>query len=68
MYPCGNTPVVKVEGGSRLNVTADSSLDGATVVCRTAETVVNATVEVLGKLHVACKYTGFHLGGWGGGD
>ena len=55
MYPCGSTPIVKVEGGSRLTVTADSSLDGATVVCRTlTETVVNATVEVLGKL--ACKY------------
>ena len=52
MYNCGSTPVVKVEGGSRLTVTVDSSLDGATVVCRTAsETVVNATVKVLGKLH-----------------
>ena len=52
MYSCGNTLVVKMEGGSRLTVTADSSLDGATVVCRTvSETVVNATVKVLGKLH-----------------
>ena len=51
MYNCGSTPIVKVEGGSRLTVTADSSLDGATVVCGTlTETVVNATVKVLGKL------------------
>ena len=52
MYSCGSTPIVKVEGGSRLTITADSSLDGATVVCRTsAETIVNATVKVIGKLH-----------------
>ena len=61
MYPCGNTPIVKVEGGSRLMVTADSSLDGATVVCKTiTESVVNTTIEVLGKL---CRVSFGWLGG-----
>ena len=48
VFQCGNASVVKVEGGSRLTVTADSSLDGATVVCRDANTIVDAVIDVTG--------------------
>ena len=47
---CGNTTSVEVlEGGSRLTVTADSSLDGATVVCTSlGGTVVDDVINVIG--------------------
>ena len=46
---CGNTSVEVLEGGSRLTVTADSSLDGATVVCTAVGgTVVDDIINVFG--------------------
>ena len=48
VYNYGNASVVKVEGGSRLMVTADSSLDGANVVCRDADVIVDAVIDVTG--------------------
>ena len=48
---CGNTSVEVLEGGSRLTVTADSSLDGATVVCADAggTVPVDVDINVIGK-------------------
>ena len=46
---CGNTSVEVLDGGSRLTVTADSSLDGATVVCTAlGGTVVDDVINVIG--------------------
>ena len=48
VFQCGNASIEVLEGGSRLTVTADSSLDGATVVCRDANTIVDAVIDVIG--------------------
>ena len=48
VFQCGNTSIEVLEGGSRLTVTADSSLDGATVVCRDANMIVDAVIDVIG--------------------
>ena len=48
VYQCDSASIEVLEGGSRLMVTADSSLDGATVVCRDANMIVDAVIDVIG--------------------
>ena len=51
VFQCGNASIEVLEGGSRLTVTADSSLDGATVVCTDAggTVLVDVDINVIGK-------------------
>ena len=51
VFQCGNASIEVLEGGSRLNFTADSSLDGATVVCTAAggTVLVDVDINVIGK-------------------
>ena len=50
VFQCGNASIEVLEGGSRLNVTADSSLDGATVVCTDVDGIlVDVDINVIGK-------------------
>ena len=60
VYQCGNTSFEVLEGGSRLNVTADSSLDGATVVCIDAggTVLIDVIINVIGKQNIASSRQG----------
>ena len=51
VFQCGNTSVEVLKNGSRLTVTADYSLDGATVVCTDAggTILVDVDINVIGK-------------------